>query len=91
MDNLALEENRKEVEVMPAVVENLTQLDLTLEEAEFLQNEGILVQQEDNPEFFDTTAWVWDGLGLEGDDALDFIEAALKGFRKESRNASATV
>lgn len=68
---------------MPSVIENLTQLDLTKEEAEFLQHEGILVQQEENPDFYDTTAWVWGDLNLQGHDALDFIEAALKGFRKE--------
>lgn len=68
---------------MASVVENLTQLDITEAEAEFLQHEGILIQQEDDPNFYDTTAWIWDDLNLHGNDALDFIEAALKGFRKE--------
>jgi len=68
---------------MPSVVENLTELQLTEEEAEFLVHQGFLTPQEESDWFYDTTAFIWEDLNLFGSDALDFLEAALKGFRKE--------
>lgn len=66
---------------MPIMLENMTQLELTDEEAEFLVHNGLLILAEEG--HYETTVYVWDDLALLGDDAFDFIEASLKGFRKE--------
>lgn len=67
---------------MPYVIESFEQLTLTREEAEHLQHNGLLVQSEENEDEYETTAFIWDDLNLVGVNALNFLEAALKGFRR---------
>lgn len=61
------------------VIENLTQYDLTQKEAARLVQAGLLHSdpEEQEPEEYVLTAYVWDDLGLTGQDAFDLLDRFL--------------
>lgn len=65
---------------MPYVMEDVTQLDLSDDQAEMLVDAGLLVKDEDYDDLYNTTALVWNDLNLSGDKGLALIEAALAGW-----------
>ena len=66
---------------MPYVMENLVQYDLTDEDVAKLGAMGFITQEADEtpgfPAQWETTALVWDELGIEGDLAFLLFDAVL--------------
>lgn len=62
---------------MPFIVENMIQYDLTEEDAKVLAAAGLVLQSDDNPEEYVTSAVVWDDLRLVGEPAFKFLDSAL--------------
>lgn len=70
---------------MPYLIENLTQYDLSEDEAATLERMGLIFHSDESmqPDERETTAFLWGDLGIEGDLAFDLFDAIL-GKRKES-------
>lgn len=66
------------------VIENLQQYDMTSGEARKLERMGFIFKNEENadPDQRETTALVWEELGLEGERAFLLFDAVLE-RRKE--------
>jgi hypothetical protein len=64
---------------MPYIIENLTQYDLSDDEAATLTKMGFVFHSDEapNPDEREVTAFVWGDLGLEGDRAFDLFDAVL--------------
>ena len=66
---------------MPYVIENLTQYDLSEQDTAILEGFGLIFHNPepdtDDPEARETTALVWDDLGLQGDSAFLLFDVIL--------------
>jgi len=65
---------------MPYLIENLEQYDITDNEVATLERFGFIyanTEENPNPELCETTALVWEELGLEGERAYVLFDAVL--------------